>query len=296
MISISGSINLPARQPTIRTATPQNTFHSTEPTDSINKKMARPLPISFLEKSYALAKGFQYPERGRLSKQNTDHLQLLDAIALLLARSDSVAVSLERKTGEVVFYWATNHPVTVEDKEYLSSLMDVITDGTPSDDRVEGVLGEVVRGCRNKLDSRMEELKIAIENNGELLSAISGAAGKVGFCEHLEKVLSEFFEVDSPVEFVLSYFQCFAELDIAGLSPNQLGILVRVANAVSSYDRIAEVVRDPELVGRLRLVGSYLGACKRVVRAVDYHWELDIRFVAVSHAAVPGAALISDSD
>lgn len=249
--------------------------------------MERPLPISFLEKSYALAKGFQYPEHGRLSKKKTEYLQLLDAVALLLARSDAVAVSLERKTGEVVFYWATNHPVTVGDKEYLSSLMDIITDGTPSGDRVEGVLEEVVRGCRNKLDSQMERLKTAVGNNGELLSDISGAAGKVGFCEHLEKALSEFFEVDSPVEFVLAYFQCFAELDIPVLSPNQLGILVRVANAVSSYDRIGEVVKDSVLVGRLRSVGNYLSACKRVVRAVDYNWELDIRFVAVSHAAVP---------
>lgn len=249
--------------------------------------MNRPLPISFLEKSYALAKGFQYPQRGRLSKQNTDQLQLLDSIALLLSKSDAVAVSLERKTGEAVFYWATNHPVTVADKEHLSSLMNIITDGTPSGDRVEGILDEVVKGCTSSLVARFEILKTAIGNNVELLSVISDASGNLGFCEHLENALSDFFEVDSPIEFVLTYFRCFPELDFARLSPNQLAILVRVAHAVSSYDRIVEVLRDPALVGRLRSVGNYLSACKRVVRAVDYHCELDVRFVAVSYASVP---------
>lgn len=246
--------------------------------------MDNPPPISFLEKTYALSIATQYPQRGQSSRGYVEYLPLLDAIALLLARSDNAAVALERKAKEVVLYWAMNRPATRADKKHLVSLFEIVNEDRPRDVRVEGVLVAAMKGCKSELVWRMEKLKTAIGNNKDLISAISGAAKNIEFCEYLESALFEYFDVTDPLDFVLGYFRCFEELDIPTLSPDELGILVRLASVVGWYDHIAEIVKDPVLVRRLWQVGDYLGACKEIVIAVDQHRGLDIRFIPVSRA------------
>lgn len=246
--------------------------------------MKDPPPISFLEKTYALSIATQYPQRGQSSKGYIEFLPLLDAIALLLGRSDNAAVSLERKATEVELYWAMNRPATRADKRHLVSLFEIINNDCPRDVRVEEVLVAAMKGCNEEVVWRIEKLKTAIGNNKDLISAISSAAKNIEFCEYLEKALSEYFEVADPLDFVLGYFSCFEEMDIPTLSPDELGILVRLAGAVGWYDHIGEIVKDPVLVRRLWQVGDYLGACKEVVVAVDQNRGLDIRFTPVSRA------------
>lgn len=255
-------------------------------------------PVTLLEKTYALSKVIhiiQYPKsRSNSAKQKTEHLRLLDAIALLLVTKakSNAAVSLERRTGEVVFNWAKDNAVTLEDQEHLSNLVDIATSDNPSDDRVEGVLTSVMETCRHAVFSRIENLKTAIKKNGSLLSNITNTPNQVGWRQYLDTHLAEYFDVESAVDLVLAYFHCLPELEVDALSAAQLEILVTVASVIGSYDQIEEVLRDPTIVKRLRLVGDYLGACERVVGSVDQNRELNIRFMAVSEAVDYSAVVL----
>lgn len=242
--------------------------------------------LLFLEKTYALSKVIHIIQYPNPAKQKTEKLRLLDAIALLLVTEakSNAAVSLERRTGEVVFKWAKNNAVTSEDQDHLSHLIDIATSNDPNSDRVEGLLMGVMKTCRHAVFSRIENLKIAIKKNGSLLSNVSNTPNQVGWRQYLDKFLAEYFDTKSGVDLVLAYFRCFPELEVDALSADQLEILVMVASVIGSYDQTEEVLRDPTIMKRLRLVGDYLGACERVVESVDRNQELKIRFVAVSEA------------
>lgn len=245
-----------------------------------------PGPVTFLEKTYALSKIIHIIQYPHPAKQKTEKLRLLDAIALLLVTEakSNAAVSLERRTGEVVFNWAKNNAVTSEDQDHLSHLIDIATSNDPNSDRVEGLLIGVMKTCRHAVFSRIENLKIAIKKNGSLLSNVSNTPNQVGWRQYLDKFLAEYFDVKSGVDLVLAYFRCFPELEVDALSADQLGILVMVASVIGSYDQIEEVLRDPTIMKRLRLVGDYLGACEQVVESMDRNRELKIRFVEVREA------------
>lgn len=238
-----------------------------------------PPPVSFAKSIYALSKlvhvdKFRNDTSLKLNEQQRKRLRLLDDIALLLvteSKSD-VAVSLERRSTEVHFYYAKNSPTTAADKLLIDELVaDLKGLGSPTE-RIEKMLHKVILVCRAKILSRLYKLKATLldnqgpylrrDRNGEL-----HAYFQTNFCAWYAKY-------PTATEFLTNFL-----LEIIKPVPSEPGnlfALLRMAHVISSYkpaahlDAAAAIFIDPMLSRRIRLLGDYYGAVKRIVNHYDF--------------------------
>lgn len=242
---------------------------------------------SFDQKVYALSKivhrvKFQNNRSDHYTTTQRKHLRLLDDIALLLvtqSASDVAAVAFEQRQGTVVFYYAKNRLATTEELDYISRLTDLAQD-IGETDRIELMFNAVLTVCLPKIMSRFDKLL-------SVLTKIPAAARagtddpdhELGF--HLEAELGVWYNAqEGPAALVDNFLQHLRQLVASESQHAQglqaLGQIIRVAHATGSFKRRSmvngqekaeyTVYPDESLAKRMRLLGDYWGAVKRIVR------------------------------
>lgn len=233
---------------------------------------------SFDEKVYALSKiVHQVKFRNNRSDKYTDsqrkHLRLLDDIALLLVTesgSDVAAVSFEQRPTEVIFYFAKNRPATNAEHDYIKELIKLARD-TEATNRTSSIFNNVLHICRPKMLSRFDKLiRVLTKLTPAARSFHDDTNGDVD--RHLQQQLGVWYDpkkgaVDFVTTFV-SHLSTLAKLKQIP-EPASLRQIVRVAHATGSFKPENTVYPDKDLTRRIRLLGDYYGAVKRIVRNAD---------------------------
>lgn len=279
--------------------------------------MAEPLsPVSFAESVYALSKVVHVVKFRnislRLSEDQRKNLRLLNDIALLLvtkSKSDVAAVSLERRTSQVHFYYAKNFPATSADKRHIDDLVADLQGLGSSTVRIERILKKVMLVCGEKILSRLSKLKATLLDNqaGEGLYLRSDRDGELH--AHFQRNFSDWYAMyPTSAEFVTGFLS--AIVGHVASEPQQLMEILRVAYLTGSYKPATppdgatsgkqpeSIFIDPMLGRRMRLLGDYYGAVKRIVRRYDnaaarQSGEIDIIFHPVSVISYePGCPLV----
>lgn len=255
-------------------------------------------PVSLAEKVYALSTiytfGKNVPIIGTYAKSQQRNLRLLDNIALLLVtepKPDAAAVSFERRTGEVIFYYAKNRPSTTAEQNHIQELVAAVRAPTSADERMQNMLEKVVVVCRATILSRIEKLKTIILNTPVGLRCLRNV-GHRGVQRYFVKKFGEWYDgYSSPGEFMDRYLSYIASLNASDCPTDELLQIIRVAYFSASYEPTDTVFIDMEMAKRVKLVGEYYGAVQRIVRSWDYirpdiAEETKITFVEVRNIAL----------
>lgn len=248
-------------------------------------------PITFAEKVYALSKVIhirKYSDTTALSnklvghQESLSHLRLLDDIALLLVTegdSEVAAVSLERTETEVRFYYAKNQLVTAREESYIKDLLEILK--LPHDDlaeegkgpdtgggaRVERLLAKVVPACATKIKSRIRKLKHDLPGDrSDIFRDDINGEMHAYFQERFDTWYNRY---NGAHEFLTKFLHQIDNLELSKTSTGQLCDIIRVAYRASAYKKNTTVLVPEHLARRLRLVGDYFGAARRIVKRMD---------------------------
>jgi hypothetical protein len=98
------------------------------------------------------------PTQSWVSDPEKKHLNLLDAIALLLVvedKADVVAVSMIQKLASIEFYYAKNHPCAADITDYIESILEEIRNYEPSQRKkfIRRIVKKVSSKCPDLLSS-----------------------------------------------------------------------------------------------------------------------------------------------
>lgn len=258
--------------------------------------MAQQSSVTFDEKVYALSKivhnvKFRNNRSDQYTTSQGKHLRLLDDIALLLvteSSSDVAAVSFEQRPTEIVFYYAKNRPATIEEIEYLENIKTIARHPTNTQsseiiNRTESIFDEVLRMCRPKILSRFYKLLRVLAKMSRATRCFDDDSNG-DLARHIKKAMGAWYDMEEDaVDFVDGFLSHLAGLATPKNQPapsqDQLAQIIRVAHATGSF-KIIETVNgettteypvypNEALARRIRLLGDYFGAVKRIVRNAD---------------------------
>lgn len=249
--------------------------------------MPRQSSVTFDEKVYAVSKivhkvKFRSNRSDKYTSFQRKQLRLLDDIALLMVTepgSDVAAVSFEQRTTEIIFYFAKNRPATTRELTYIRD-MAILAQKSETTHRIDSIFNEVLGVCRPKILSRFNKMMRVLtklpptaryfqdDTNGDL-------------DRHLQKELGVWYDTEAGpavlVDKFLSHLCGMKKQQVPDLAA--LGQIIRVAYATGSfkYVKIVNGKDTPEytvypnevLATRMRLLGDYFGAVKRIVRYAD---------------------------
>lgn len=267
-------------------------------------------PVSFDESVYALSKVVHVvKDHNDMSDNLNDHqrkrLRLLNDIALLLvteSKSDVAAVSLERISSGVRFYYAKNRPETDDDRKHIKALRDLVSGAGDPTERIDQILYRVIDGCRPKLFSRLQKLKRTILENKASTGPYLFGDQDDELHEYYQINCDEWYDVyPTATEFLNDFLSELVNWDLAKSGSSVLVGLLRIAHLTGAYkqepspppDRSASnnnprpIFVDKELGQRMRLLGDYYGAAKRLVKHHDFPAarqsdKITIEFIPVS--------------
>lgn len=282
--------------------------------------MAQQNSVTFDEKVYALSKivhtvKFRNNRSNQYTTSQRKHLRLLDDIALLLVTesgSNVAAVSFEQRPTEIVFYYAKNRPATTEEIEYLQKITTIArysakTQSSETINRTESIFDEVLRMCRPKILSRFNKLLRVLaklpraaryfddDSNGDL-------------ARHIKKAMGAWYDTaEDALDFVDSFLSHLAGLATPKNQPapslSQLAQIIRVAHATGSFKIVKTVdgeqttdypvYPNEALAKRIRLLGDYFGAVKRIVRNADSTLGRHAGHIRMQQVCKPGCAIPS---
>ncbi|KAL0631007.1 hypothetical protein Q9L58_010143 [Maublancomyces gigas] len=263
--------------------------------------------VTFAESVYALSKvvhiaKFRNDVSLGLNEHQRKHLRLLDDIALLLVtepKSDVAAVALERRSSEVHFYYAKNCPATHID-ELIAVLKGI---GTPTE-RSEKMLDKVMLVCRAKILSRHSKLLVTIRENKAVDGPYIRGDRHGELHGYFKSNFSDWYaEFTTAAEF-LTTFLTVIEKPLPSKS-EQLFDILRMAHVIGSYrpelspdttapQRPPELIFiDPMLNQRIRLLGDYYGAVKRIVKHYDLAAERQSEEIKIKIHPAPGTAQLA---
>lgn len=250
--------------------------------------------VSFAESVYALSKiihiaKFRNDVSGDLSVNQRKHLRLLDDIALWLvteSKSDVAAVSLERLTGGVRFHYAKNRPVTQADQDHINELLDLLRGaGTPTE-RIGKMMHKVMIDCRPKLLSRLRKLKATLLENQNAEGPYIQGDRNGELHEYYQSNFDNWYaQYPSAAVFLADFLSEIVRWDPDKEDRNVLLELLCMAHVTGSYKRAPPsdaaastkqpepIFIDPMLSQRMRLLGDYYGAAKRIVKHYDFAAE-----------------------
>lgn len=242
--------------------------------------------VTFAESIYALSKvvhiaKLRNDNSKKLSEHQRKHLRLLDDIALLLvakSKSDVAAVALERQLSEVHFYYAKNCPA---DAEHIDELVaDLKGLGTPTE-RIEKMLHKVILVCRAKMLSRFRKLNITLLENKDLGGPYLYDDRNGELHSYFKSNFSSWYAKYTTAAEFLTKFLSTIEKPVPS-KPKNLFEILRMAHVIGSYrpvpppdaaasDKLSGLIfTDPMLNQRMRLLGDYYGAVKRIVKHYDF--------------------------
>lgn len=228
--------------------------------------------VSFAEQLYALASASptQTYSRvdilGRYAQERYKHLRLLDDIALLLVTdqsADVAAVALRRTPHEVIIYFSKNRPSTPSELTYIHS---ILRDAQHIHCRVGKLLDRVISMCRPKITSRIRKLQACLGRLTHLRPILSDNSSG-DFERHFKSWLDSSFSTVTPEKFFDSSFAYVLQFDLAGSTADGLEALISIAYVIGLYSDIEHILPNEMLVRRLKKVGDYFGAVRRIARA-----------------------------
>lgn len=254
---------------------PLNHHHTI--TNTSNPPMAEhEAAVSFAEKVFTLSKfihvrKFRNNVSAVYNRHQKKHLRLLDDIALLLVRepnSDVAAVAFEQQPKSVTFYYAKNRPSTPSEKAHIEQVLE-IAKGPLDVDRIDLILTKVLAASRGKVLSRLAKLKAIIgKTSPEERCLRHDENGQVHL--YLQKELGDWYvDYASPWQFLVEFLAPIENLAIGKCSTAEIIQIVSVAYSTGSYKPANAVFPDKELERRVRLLGDYFGAVRRIVKSVD---------------------------
>lgn len=252
--------------------------------------MPQPSSLTFDEKVYALSKivhkvKFRNNRSEKYTSSQRKHLRLLDDIALLMVTesgSDVAAVSFEQRATEVNFYFAKNRPATTRELTYIRELA-ILAQNSETTNRIDSIFNEVVRVCWPKILSRFDKMMRVLTNLPPAARCFQDETNG-DLDRHLQKELGVWYDTQSgPAVLVDKFLLHLCRMaapkkqqvpDLAALSQ-----IIRVAHATGSF-KFVKIVGGKEsveytvypneaLATRMRLLGDYFGAVKRIVRSAD---------------------------
>lgn len=279
-------------------------------------------PVSFAETVYALSKVHVVKYCNDTSESLNDHqrkhLRLLDDIALFLvtdSKSDVAAVSLERISSGVRFYYAKNRPETDDDRKHIDALRDLVRGTGDATERIDGILYRVIDDCRPKLLSRLQKLKRTLQHNQASPEPFLFGDQEGELHEYYRINFNTWYEAyPTATELLADFLAEIAKWDFATTNASKLLDLLRIAHVAGAYKQEASppptgsasinqpgpIFVDKELGQRMRLFGDYYGAAKRLVKHHDFAAarqsdEITIEFIPVSFHLLP-AELLMDAN
>lgn len=250
--------------------------------------------VSFAESVYALSKvihidKFRNDISGDLNMNQRKHLRLLDDIALWLvteSKSDVAAVSLERRSAGVRFHYAKNRPATEEDEKHIDALVELLKSPGTATERIENMLQKVMVKCRPKLLSRLRKLQVTLLQNQAAEGPYLRADRNGELHEYFEKCFDSWYDrYPTAGEFLTDFLSEIVGWEPARSTNEELFELLRMAHVTGCYmqstpsDAAASskqpepIFIDPMLSQRMRLLGDYYGAAKRIVKHYDFAVE-----------------------
>lgn len=196
------------------------------------------------------------------------HLRLLDDIALLLVTqgsSDVASVMFEQKSHEIIFYYAKNRPTTNHERAYIESLRDIAVSLTDINECTLKLLVRVIPMCRPKILSRLRKLVRCLPVPPLVAEDVDD-----GFRAHLvARVPLLLSRGLSATDFVRNYFAAVRVVNISKCSDKELEKFIRFASVIGSYKPLKNLLSNDITIRRLRKLGDYYTATKRIARTVE---------------------------
>lgn len=262
-------------------------IHSTNhPTHTIPPSLSPPVfpscssfdHVPFAEQLYVLAnithvRDYSPTVPDTNSPEQQKHLRLLDDIALLLitqATSDVAAVTFEQTPNAIVFYFSKNRPSTSGELEYFNALLKFALKPGDLATRAMELLERVVSPCRTKISARIKRLQRVIPA-GSLANLIPPCSDLIdqGFRDYLSQSVSGMFTASCASGFLRDYLALVRDTNPLRCPVDELVQLVQFAFIVGSFHGIKNFLRDEDITRRLKKVGNYYGATRRISRSLD---------------------------
>lgn len=235
-------------------------------------------PVQFADQLYVLAnithvRDYSPTVPDTNSPEQQKHLRLLDDIALLLitqSTSDVAAVTFEQTSNAIVFYFSKNRPSTASELKCYDSLLKFALQPGELATRAMGLLERVVPPCRNKISARIKRLQRVIPT-GSLANLIPPCSDLIdlGFRDYLSQSVSGMFNASCASGFLRDYLALVRDTNPLRCPVDELVQLVQFASIVGSFHGIKDFLRDEDITRRLRKVGNYYGATRRITRSLD---------------------------
>lgn len=196
------------------------------------------------------------------------HLRLLNDIALLLVTqgsSDVASVMFEQSSYEIVFKYSKNRATTKKEREYIESLREIALSLTDINDCTTKLLARVIPMCRAKINSRLKKLIHCLPVPPSVAEDVDD-----GFRAHLVMRVPLFLSRRvSATDFIRNYFAAVRVVNISRCTDQVLERLIRFASIIGSYKPLKNMLSDEMTIRRLRKLGDYYSATKRIARTVD---------------------------
>lgn len=200
--------------------------------------------------------------------EHQKHMKLLDDIALLLVtqgNSDVAAVMFEQTSHEIIFYYAKNRPSTSTERAYIEKLKEIALSLSDITECTIQLLSHVIPMCRSKILARLKKVIRCLEDRPDVSDDVDG-----GFREHLVLRMPHLLRTGlSSANVLRSYIAAVLVVDITKCTNMELEKLIRFASIISSYKGLKQILSDDTTIRRLKKLGNYYTATKRIACTVD---------------------------